>query len=552
MKSPYGVVTLIGEDLRYDKFHSDSLIITGRFNRDSLLIEHLYADLNGTSFQGSGWQSVNLDLTSLDTLFTSRPLELNLHSQDNNLEFIGYLTDQVERIRGPFEIDVWLTGSLAYPSLSRGRIKLRDGVLELSRVRNPLTNVKIDAEIENSILTFQTFSAEAAKKKDLWESSIALISRVIRLFGGKTKAEGVVDLQGRIDLSDILHPRMDLGLDMYKLYIDYFVENTNMVLTSSDLKISGRDTLMVDGSIEVDEGLYVVDIAKLQKNIYLTQARVEKGRTLAWNMDIALPGNFVIRSSKLDLINNFQFEISGDVRTIQEPYADNMELTGYMDIISGKYGSWGQDFEIQSGNINFTDPNQINPEVNIRAEKRSRGYTFELSITGNLEKQQISLQVKDEDNNYLNYSDSDKLTLLTLGTMTSQLQAADLATAGGDVITTSVETAFSRGAESITGLDKVELDLKANVIDLQSLKLNDGLEDASISFGKYLTSNLYLEYRSKLGEGTIPVPKLNWVPGNQIFLEYRFNKNWSIDSFYQQTQRGNNKIKLSLAWKTTF
>jgi len=330
------------------------------------------------------------------------------------------------------------------------------------------------------------------------------------------------------------------------------MKNTNMILTSGDLKITGRDTLMVEGTVEVDEGLYVVDLAKLQKNLYLTQAGIEKGRTLAWNLDITMPGNFIIRSSKLDLINNFQFEISGDIRTIQEPYADNMELTGYMDIISGKYGSWGQDFEIQSGNINFTDPNQINPEVNIRAEKPSRGYIFELSITGNLEKQQIGLQVKDEDNNYLNYSDSDKLTLLTLGTMTSQLQAADLATAGGDVITTSVETAFSRGAESITGLDKVELDLKANVIDLQSLKLNDGLQDASISFGKYLTSNLYLEYRSKLGEGTIPVPKLNWVPGNQIFLEYRFNKNWSLDSFYQQTQRGNNKIKLSLSWKTTF
>jgi autotransporter translocation and assembly factor TamB len=229
-----------------------------------------------------------------------------------------------------------------------------------------------------------------------------------------------------------------------------------------------------------------------------------------------------------------------------------MELTGYMDIVSGKYGSWGQDFEIQTGSINFTDPNKINPDINIMAEKRSRDYVFELSINGNLEKQVIDLQVRDEDNNYLNYSDSDKLTLLTLGAMTSQLQASDLARAGGDVLTTSVETAFGRGAESITGLDKVELNLQETVVDLESMKLNNGLTDASISFGKYLTSNLYLEYRSKLGEGTIPVPKLTWAPGNQIFLEYRINKYWSLDSFYQQTQRGNNMIKLSLAWKTTF
>ena len=153
---------------------------------------------------------------------------------------------------------------------------------------------------------------------------------------------------------------------------------------------------------------------------------------------------------------------------------------------------------------------------------------------------------------YLNYTNADKITLLSLGTTSDQLSASDLTTAGEDVIKTSVETAFSHGAESITGLDKVEIDMSGSLVDLQTMKLNNGLKDASILLGKYVTSNLYLEYRSQFGSGTIPAPKISWEPGNQIGLKYRIDRNWSIDSNYSLTQRGNNLIQLSLSWKKTF
>ena len=190
--------------------------------------------------------------------------------------------------------------------------------------------------------------------------------------------------------------------------------------------------------------------------------------------------------------------------------------------------------------------------MDITAEKASRGLVFELSIRGNLEKQVLDLQVRDETNQYLNYTMSDKITLLSLGATSDQLSGSSLATAGEDVINTSVETAFSRGAETITGLDKVSIDMEGSMVDLQSMKLNNGLKDASLSLGKYIYSNLYLEYTSKMGGGTVPTPKLSWEPGNQIGLKYRINRNWSVNSDYSRTQRGNNLIQISLSWKTTF
>ena len=89
-------------------------------------------------------------------------------------------------------------------------------------------------------------------------------------------------------------------------------------------------------------------------------------------------------------------------------------------------------------------------------------------------------------------------------------------------------------------------------LDLESKKLNQGLKESSVSLGKYLTSDLYVEYTGIFGSGATPAPTLNWRPGNQIGIEYRINKNWSVDSYYLRTHRGNNIYNVSLAWKLSF
>ena len=158
------------------------------------------------------------------------------------------------------------------------------------------------------------------------------------------------------------------------------------------------------------------------------------------------------------------------------------------------------------------------------------------------------LQIRDANGIYLT-----NLTLYDkLGYLSGSSGDAGLVNTGEDVINTSVETVLERGAQDLTGLDKVKISDSKGMVDLQSMKLNNGLQDASISVGKYLTNNLYLEYRSQFGQGAIPAPKLSWEPGNQISLAYKINKFWSVESAYAQTLKGNTLINISLAWKTTF
>jgi autotransporter translocation and assembly factor TamB len=243
----------------------------------------------------------------------------------------------------------------------------------------------------------------------------------------------------------------------------------------------------------------------------------------------------------------------GDLRVIMEPGSDLTQITGHLDVASGNYSSWNQNFNVQSGSIDFINPTVINPDINIVAAKMLRNKTFEIIISGNLESLTQQLRVS-ENGNELDLSAADKIAMLTLGTDVQQLAAntdSTIINVGSEVATTSLLTAVERSAEQYTGLDKVKISSNENILDLNKLRLNNGLKEASISFGKYLTSDLYVEYRTQFNE-SVPAPSLSWDAGNRLGLQYRINKHWSLDSYYEKTIQGNNKVQVGLNWEYSF
>jgi len=313
------------------------------------------------------------------------------------------------------------------------------------------------------------------------------------------------------------------------------------------LTITGRDTIAIAGGIYIPNAEYEVDLSAMEKNVYLYGTSVEPPSPpyIDLNLDIQIPGGFTITSSPLDLTNNFEVGIKGDLRVIMEPGSDITQITGHLDVVSGKYSSWNQNFNVESGSIDFINPKVLNPDINVVAVKTLRDYIFEMIISGNLETLTQELRVTDKAGNELNMSDADKVALLTLGTDVQQLAAntdSTIINVGSEVATTTLLTVVERGAEQYTGLDKVEISSNENILDLNRMRLNTGLKEASISFGKYLTSDLYVEYRTQLRRNE----------GNRLGIQYKINKHWSLDSYYEKTIRGNNKVQLGLNWEYSF
>jgi len=60
-----------------------------------------------------------------------------------------------------------------------------------------------------------------------------------------------------------------------------------------------------------------------------------------------------------------------------------------------------------------------------------------------------------------------------------------------------------------------------------------------------------VEYRTQFNKN-IPAPSLSWDEGNRLGLQYRINKHWSLDSYYEKTIKGNNKVQVGLNWEYSF
>lgn len=551
LSQPLIDISVLSDSLKFEKYKIEDLILNARYEDGYIYLDSLNTEVNNTFIHLNGWQKKEINLTDLDPDFMKAPINLNLYSEDDQIEFLGNFLDQIEKILGDYKTALNIKGTPEKPYIKDGFFELDNGELLLTRIKDPIKGLSIKAKIEDSEMKIEQLTGYSIKEKDFLEKVWGYVTRIFRFLKGDTQPEGQITGSGTLNLKNLLHPHVNLDLDIYEFFVDYFVENTELLLSSKNLNIEGRDTLYISGEINIGGGKYTVDLDKMKKKLYLTSTEINKGKTLAWNLDIKIPENFLITSSALDLTNNFEIEISGDLNAVQEPHSPEMGLTGHVDILSGNYMAFGQRFEIRQGSIDFSNPKRIYPEIEIFAEKETNQYTVELTVNGNLERLQQDLQIRNASGVYLtNLSFYDKLKYLA-GSGTSG-SGSELVGTGEDVINTSVETALERGAQSITGLDKVEIQNSAGLVDLQSMKLNNGLQDASISVGKYLTSNLYLEYRSRFGEGTIPTPKLSWDAGNQISLAYKINKFWTVESAYAQTLRGNTLINISVGWKTSF
>lgn len=541
----------------YQSFKVDSLVMFGQYNSGYMILDSLSADVNGTSFSARGWQQIDLGVDAVDTSYADNAFDFFVSSKDDQISFLSLLNPQVESIKGPYDIALEISGTPRKPGISSGHIKLEDGQILLSRIKDPITNVTLDAKIADNIMMIESFHGKAEEKKDFLEKGFKYLSFLWSWMQTDSKAVGTIDIDGTIGLSNILRPKLNLNVKTRKFYVDYFVENATLLLDTDDLSITGQDTIRVAGKITLPSGEFVVDLVQMAKNAYLSKPSSNKGPPYTdVNLRIDLPGNFVVRNAGFGVSNNFRISMGGNLRAIIEAGSNRMLLSGVLETKSGKFSTLNQSFNVVSGTINFSNPLRINPDLNILTERKSNGRVFELTISGNLDNIQQEIRVLDEKSREeLALSEQEKLTLLTLGADLSamgQNTGSTVRGVGEDLATNSLLTVAERGVENVTGLDKVEISSSDRLLDLEKVKLNNGLKQASISFGKYLTSDLYVEYRTQFGSG-VPTPKLSWDAGNRIGLEYRIDRFLSLKSFYEKTvPLGNNKIKVGLSWKYSF
>ncbi|MCG7656314.1 translocation/assembly module TamB domain-containing protein [Wielerella bovis] len=190
-----------------------------------------------------------------------------------------------------------------------------------------------------------------------------------------------------------------------------------------------------------------------------------------------------------DLADKFHFsgeglnvDLGGSLKLTSSNTSD-VNATGSVNVIRGRYKAYGQDLIIKKGIISFVGP-ITRPNLNIRAERRNSPVGAGVEVLGNLEAPRVNLVANDP------MSEKDKLSWLILNRASSgtSTDEAALATAAG---------AFLAGRLN----DKVGLVDDFGLSSQQTRNATTGEMNPAqqvLTFGKQINRDIYLGYEAGL------------------------------------------------------
>jgi autotransporter translocation and assembly factor TamB len=424
---------------------------------------------------------------------------------------------------------------------------VENGTLFLSKLENSIDKISLAAHMEGKKLLIDNFTARSPKKI-YSQNFLKKIFRKIQTWIFPQRQTGYISASGNIDFAYLERPEYNLKVSLNNAFFNYFLENTRIVLSSDNISVTGQDTISITGDIAVNEADIELNLAESEKNLLLNPAVRETPPFLKYDFDVDILPKFVIRND--ETLNNFDVRGSGNIRIIQEP-REELEMAGMLEA-TGKYFIQGEAFSIRSGKIDFVNPKEL-PQLNLVAQKQKNNLIFNLFVRGRLDNPEKEIVIQDEQGNTLPYPDvKDQMTLLLFGIPFNELGTntdALLLTKGEQVVTQAIIATIEKEARTFTGLDQIRLDTQDSFF---KNRLN---QPATLALGKYLSPKLYFEYKARLEStslGNIPAPSLSWEAGNQIYLQYRLNQNWSFYTIFQKTLEGNDKFNMDISWQISF
>jgi len=165
-------------------------------------------------------------------------------------------------------------------------------------------------------------------------------------------------------------------------------------------------------------------------------------------------------------------------------------------------------FKILHASADFTDPNRINPTLDVQAETRVREYQIQLGVSGTADRAVVTFISEPP------LSDSNILALLALGRKGEELKGKEANIGVGEATsfaTGKFQDILESRARTLTGLDRFQVDPYISKTDTAVPRVTVGKE--------VVRDRMFMTYSSNVG-ATAP---------EQVFrIEYILNRNLSL------------------------
>ena len=330
--------------------------------------------------------------------------------------------------------------------------------------------------------------------------------------------DGRITVDGKGTLSTKPDVQLTLRAENFRLLgrVDRRIDASGMARLSAN-----NDAIKLDGSFKVDRGLFDIsqaDAPTLSDDVYV------KRKPTAAEMRAVSPPPTPPRKTKIEV--DLALDLGGDLqlkgRGINARLAGQLKLTtpggqlaanGNVSTVRGTYRAYGQDLEIDRGQIAFTG-NVSNPRLDILAlrARSDPDQTVGVAITGTARSPRIKLYA-DPDR-----TDTEKLAMLVTGKSSDNLSRDDT------VLVQKAAFALLAGeGESISsrfGLDTL------------GVATNSGTtKDTVVTIGKQISDRLYVGYERGL-KATTGTLQLIYRINNSLNVRAQSGEESAIDLFW--------------------
>lgn len=406
---------------------------------------------------------------------------LNIQINSNSdLRLFHVFAPFLDEISGPFKLGAKLTGKISKPFL------LGDSFIQNGFVR-----------VKNFVHPFEKINAHLVFS----QSKIIIQNLTSNFAGGSVKADGLIELQ---DYKKI------------PVNIKFKAENLNLNLPDkvkstghADLLLTGSwFPFLLSGSYSINGGVFekeFVDentVQQTKQSAFLPKVLKEKNFIpLLMDISINLENKYLIKNSQTDGF------VTGGIQ-LKGPPGDSI-LLGKLEIEKGtKLIVKDKTFDLQTGLVNFTNLNEVNPELYITATTRVNEYDINLLLQGPAKSANIKM------NSTPPLAESEIISLLALGVTSTKLdekvQSKDQAAQTGYEIGAAVlsQSAITKNIKNKLG------------IDIQFVNQFDSTKNISVlkaTATKKITNTVQATASRSLGNDA----------ATEVKLQYNINKNVS-------------------------
>ena len=225
---------------------------------------------------------------------------------------------------------------------------------------------------------------------------------------------------------------------------------------------------------------------------------------LTLDVRLSMPNNVVIKGTDLNPsgaspvgLGDVNVTIGGDVRVTKKP-GDTVRLVGLVNTVRGTYDFQGRRFDIQrDGRIQFSGTPEINPLLDIVAQRVISGVEAQVHVRGTARKPELTLTSRPP------LDEADILSLIIFNQPANSLgegQQASLAQQAGALASGFVASSLAR---SIGGA------LELDVFEIQTAP-EDGY-GPSVTLGEQVGDRLFFKFRQAFGSQSV----------SEFILEYQ-------------------------------